>query len=296
MIRMSHLIRTLCVTAFASVAVSTVLPTLTHAAGESGARSQSAALPAGAVAVVNGVAIPQSALDDTVRKVTANGAPDAPQLRAALRDGLIARELLRQQAVHDHFDKRPEVAQAPEAEKTDMAIRAWLEANVRAADPTERQIKARYTTVNAELGQYEFKPQLIVVADQAAAQNAIAQLKAGQTFDAVAKQVSLAPSKANGGQMPWVSFKTPVVDGKTRGVPTDVAQALAQLQVGGVAPQPVKSDDAWVVVKLQDKRPMKVQSYAEVKDEIRRQLKAEALDAAVNQRVQSLASRATIVR
>ncbi|CAG9191929.1 Parvulin-like peptidyl-prolyl isomerase [Paraburkholderia tropica] len=295
MIRMSNLIRTLCVTAFTSVAVSTALPTLTHAAGEPSAASSSA-LPAGAIAVVNGVAIPQSALDEIARKVAANGAPDAPQLRVALRDGLIARELLRQQAVHDHFDTRPEVAQAAEGEKTDVAVRAWLEANVHPAEPTERQIKARYDAVNAELGQNEFKPQLIVVADQAAAQNVIAQSKAGQAFDALARQYSVAPSKANGGQMPWVSFKTPVVDGKTRGVPTEVAQAISQLQVGGVAPQPVKSGDAWVVVKLQDKRPMKVQSYAEVKEEIRRQLKAESLDAAVNQRVQALASRATIVR
>ncbi|MDR3095555.1 MAG: peptidyl-prolyl cis-trans isomerase [Paraburkholderia sp.] len=297
---MFPLIRTLCASAVVSVALSTALPTLTHAQGvaaPASAVTASQTLPAGAVAVVNGVEIPQSALDSAVSTaVSRNGDVDTPQLRAALKQQLIIREVLRQQAVRAHYDQRPEVAQASDSQKADLEIQAWLQDNVHVADPGEREIRARYSRVNAELGKYEYKPQFIVLADQAVAKAVIEQAKAGKPFDALARQYSIVPSKENGGEMPWVSFKTPVVEGKTRGVPVAVARVLAQLPVGGVAPQPLQSGQAWVVVKLQDKRAMKVQSFDEVKDQIRRQMMAESMDAGAAKLVKSLVQSATIVQ
>jgi peptidyl-prolyl cis-trans isomerase C len=294
MSRTSHLIRTLCASAFISAALSTALPNLTYAQAASAAAQ---ALPAGAMAVVNGVQIPQSALDDAVRTaMSSSGAPDSPQLRAALKEQLIVREVLRQQAERAHYDQRPEVAQAAADQKVDVEIRAWMQDNVHTPEPTERQIRARYNSVNAELGKYEYKPQFIVLADQTVAQDVLKQALAGQPFDALARQYSIVPSKANGGEMPWVSFKTPVVEGKTRGVPVDVARVLAQLPVGGVSPQPVRSGAAWVIVKLEDKRPNKVQPLGEVRDQIRREIMAESMDAGAAKLVKSLVQNATIVQ
>ena len=302
MSRMSPLIRTLCASAFVSVALNAVLPALARAQDLPAAASQampaaSKDLPAGAVAVVNGVQIPQSAMDDAVRTAVSRGSDvDTPQLRAALKQQLIIREVLRQQAVRAHYDQRPEVAQAAEDQKVDVEIQAWLQDNVHVPEPTERQIRARYNSVNTELGKYEYKPQFVVLADQAVAKDVIAQAKAGKPFDALARKYSIVPSKENGGEMPWVSFKTPVVEGKTRGVPVDVARMLAQLPVGGVAPQPVQSGQAWVVVKLEDKRAMNVQSYSDVKDQIRRQIIAESMDAGAAKLVKSLVQSAKIVQ
>lgn len=296
MSRMSPLIRTLCASAFVSVAFSAALPTFAYAQDVPPAAASSG-LPAGAVAVVNGVQIPQSALDSAVTTAVSRGSDvDTPQLRAALKQQLIIREVLRQQAEKAHYDQRPEVAQAPADQKVDVEIQAWLQDNVHAPQPTESQIRQRYSSVNAELGKYEYKPQFVVLADQAVAKDVIAQARAGTPFDALARKYSIVPSKENGGEMPWVSFKTPVVDGKTRGVPVDVARVLAQLPVGGVAPQPVQSGQAWVVVRLEDKRPMKVQSFSEVKDQIRRQIIAESMDTGAAKLVKSLVQSATIVQ
>ncbi len=302
MSRMSPLIRTLCASAIVSVALNAALPALAHAQDLPASAPQTSptdaqGLPAGAVAVVNGVQIPQSAMEDAVRTAVSRGSDvDTPQLRAAIKQQLIIREVLRQQAVRAHYDQRPEVAQAAEDQKVDVEIQSWLQDNVHAPEPTERQIRARYDSVNTELGKYEYKPQFVVLADQAVAKDVIAQARAGQPFDALARKYSIVPSKENGGEMPWVSFKTPVVAGKTRGVPVDVARMLAQLPVGGVAPQPVQSGQAWVVVRLEDKRPMKVQAYSDVKDQIRRQIIAESMDAGAAKLVKSLVQSATIVQ
>lgn len=311
MSRLSPLMRTLCASAFVSVALSVALPTLTHAQALSAPASQalpgaaapgapaaaSNGLPAGAVAVVNGVQIPQAALDSAVSTAVSRGGDvDTPQLRAAIKQQLIIREVLRQQAVRAHYDERPEVGQVAGDQKVDVEIRSWLQDNVHVPEPTESQIRARYNSVNGELGKYEYKPQFVVLADQAVAKDVIAQAKAGQPFDALARKYSIVPSKENGGEMPWVSFKTPVVEGKTRGVPVDVARLLAQLPVGGVSPQPVQSGQAWVVVKLEDKRPMKVEAYNDVKDQIRRQIIAESMDTGAAKLVKSLVQSATIVQ
>jgi peptidyl-prolyl cis-trans isomerase C len=296
MSRTSQWIRTLCLVSFASVAVSTLLPTLSHAADAPGAAAQAAPLPAGAAALVNGQVIPQSALDEVVRNVmNGTGLPDSPQLRAKVKDDLVARELLRQQAARAHYDQRPEVAQAADGDKTDAAIRAWIGDNVHAPAVTDSAIKARYDAAITTFGKDEYQPQVIVTADQASANAAIAGLKAGQSFAALALQYGVGATKANGGEMPWVSFKLPLTEGNTHGVPMPLAKLITSLQPGQTAPQPLQAGDGWLVVRLEGKRAMKVPSFNDAKDDIRRTLQGEGMQAAVAQRVAELARSATIV-
>jgi peptidyl-prolyl cis-trans isomerase C len=63
MFRLNNMIRAVCVTAFASVALGTVAPSFAHAADAPASTSA-----AGTVAIVNGVALPQSQLDAATRK------------------------------------------------------------------------------------------------------------------------------------------------------------------------------------------------------------------------------------
>jgi parvulin-like peptidyl-prolyl isomerase len=293
MSRMSQWIRTLCLVSFASVAASTLLPTLSHAAN---AAAPSAALPAGAVALVNGQVVSQSALDEAVRNVVSRtGLPDTPQLRAQLKDDLIGRELLRQQAVRAHYDQRPEVSQAPDAEKTDVEIRAWVLDNVRPTEVTDSAIKARYDAVIKTFGKEEYKPQVIAVADEGTANTVLAAVKSGQPFAELAKQYGMGATKATGGEMPWVSFKLPLTEGNTHGVPMPLAQLITSLQPGETAQQPLKAGDGWLIVRLENRRPMQVPAFNAAKDDIRRQLQDEGMQASLGQRVAELARDAQIV-
>nr|WP_254208688.1 peptidylprolyl isomerase [Burkholderia multivorans] len=59
-------------------------------------------------------------------------------------------------------------------------------------------------------------------------------MEAGKSFESLARQYSIAPSRDSGGELPWMSFKTPATEGKTGGLPVAVAQALEKPPVGAV--------------------------------------------------------------
>ncbi|MDR6498865.1 parvulin-like peptidyl-prolyl isomerase [Burkholderia ambifaria] len=51
----------------------------------------------------------------------------------------------------------------------------------------------------------------------------MSELKAGKSFEGLARQYSIAPSRDSGGELPWVSFTTPATKGKTSGLPVVIA-------------------------------------------------------------------------
>jgi peptidyl-prolyl cis-trans isomerase C len=96
--------------------------------------------------------------------------------------------------------------------------------------------------------------------------------------------IPMAPSKAAGGEMSWISFKLPLEEGKTQGLPLPVAQAVAQLPVGAVTPAAIPviqgSGTLYVVAKLDAKRPTVVPGFNQARDTIRQQLQPLAVEKA----------------
>ena len=132
-----------------------------------------------------------------------------------------------------------------------------------------------------------YKPRIIAVTDDATATTVLAKLKSGTSFEALARQYSVAPGKASGGELPWVSFRAPLSEGKTQGLPLAVAQAITQLPAGGVTPAAIATGEAGnatrVIVRLDAKRPTQVPPFDQAKDTIRQQLQALALEKAAAQ-------------
>lgn len=60
------------------------------------------------VATVNGIAITSAALEHAVKLNVAQGRPDTPELRRVLRDELINREVLAQEAARRGVERSPE--------------------------------------------------------------------------------------------------------------------------------------------------------------------------------------------
>ncbi|MGN5479997.1 peptidylprolyl isomerase [Cupriavidus basilensis] len=171
-------------------------------------------LPAAHAASVNGVAIPDSQVTATLQQAHL---PDTPRARSAITQQLIARELFRQEAVKDKsLESRADVQQAIRDARTAILTQAWLKDRIKPAPVTDADVKARYDAIVATLGDKEYKARLIQVGDEASAKAALARIKGGEDFAKVAEAVSLAPSKANGGQMDWISFKVPAQEGKTQ--------------------------------------------------------------------------------
>jgi peptidyl-prolyl cis-trans isomerase C len=238
--------------------------------------------PAGSAAVVNGVAISDQRLQQAVQQATQNGTPDTPQLRAALKSQLVALEVIRQQALKNAtvYEKRPDTRKAIQEAKDSVITQAYLKDAIKPAPVTDDMVRAQFNTIIDSLGQNEYKARLIQVGDEEAAKNILAQLKAGKDFAALAGQASLAPNKARGGELEWVSFKLPVQEGKTQNLPLPIAQAITQLTPGAVTPAPVVVNGAFYVIRLDQMRPTQVPQYDSVKAPLRQTLERQALEKA----------------
>lgn len=261
-----------------------------QAADDSGSGAATG-LPPGTLAVVNGVPIAQTQLDDALRVARQ---PDTPQMRQFFTQELIVREVLRQSAEKDGYDRRPEVVQAANTAKASAEAELYLRDNLRLDPITDAQVKARYDEVVSMMGKEEYKVRIISVADDRTARTVLEKLRAGVSFDELVRMYSVASSKESGGEMPWITFRVPVVEGRSQGVPVAVAEAVSHLEVGAVTQEPVVVDNLRVIVRLDAKRATQVPAFDEVKDDIRRQLHIVALNKARADVVGNLMQAATI--
>jgi parvulin-like peptidyl-prolyl isomerase len=253
--------------------------------------SASAALPSGVVARVNGISIQQSDLDAAVR---ASGQPDTPALRASLKNQLIARELFRQAAQKQHYDARADVEAIVEQAKTAAMMQAYLRDVVKPAPVSDADVKARYDSIVASLGENEYKASAIAVKDEATAKSVLDQLKKGGDFAQLAKQYSKGPNAAQGGALNWVSFKTPIVAGQTQNWPQPLAEALVKLPQGAVSSAPVQVGDAYWILRADQVRKTQVPTFDQSKDALRKELEQVSLAKATAQVVTELVKTAHI--
>lgn len=245
-------------------------------------------------ASVNGVAIPDTAVTTALQQARI---PDTPQARQAITQQLVARELFRQEAAKDKaLAGRADVQQATREARDNILTQAWLKDHIKPAPVTDAAVKARYDAIVASLGDKEYKARLIQVADDATAKAALARIKGGEDFATVAQEVSLAPSKVNGGEMDWISFKVPAQEGKTQNLPLPIAQALAALPAGGVTAAPVAWNNQQFLMKMDEVRPTQLPDFNTVKPGIQQALQAQELQRATAALVTQLLAKAKITQ
>ena len=234
-------------------------------------------LPDGTLAIVNGVSIPQTRLTDAMR---AAHQADTPEMRRLFKQELIAREVLRQNAEKQRYDTRPAVQEAVMASKAAAETELYLRDNIRPQPINDAQVKARYDAIVSSMGEEEYKLRILSVADDASAAKVLERLKGGEAFDRLVREYSIASSQEDNGAMPWVSFKTPAVEGKTQGVPLPIAKAIPRVPVGGYTTEPIALDNVRVIVKVEGRRPAHAPGFEQMKDAIRAQLQVAALKSA----------------
>lgn len=226
------------------------------------------------VAVVNGVAIDKSELDNTVRQyVQSSGGKvqDSPALREDIKERLIGRELLIQEATRRGLDKSAAFTDRMQRAKGDLLQDAWEADEVKNHPVTEEQIKSTYDNWAAQLkGAKEIHVRQIVVDSEAEANKLIAQLKKGGSFEAVAKARSKDPAaKQSGGDMGWANLATLQ--------PPQLADVLKTIGKGQISSQPLRSGLGWHIFKVEDTRPAAVPSYDQIKPQIARDLQMREL-------------------
>src|SRR6476646_3104554 len=86
----------------------------------------------GPVAKVNGVAISQQHLEILVKNLVAQGRPDTPEMREALKQQMINRELMVQEAVRRGLDKNPEISARLAFTRQDVLSTAFVQESLKA--------------------------------------------------------------------------------------------------------------------------------------------------------------------
>jgi peptidyl-prolyl cis-trans isomerase C len=233
------------------------------------ALAQSKAAPA-PVATVNGKAIPQNRADALMAGQAAQGQPDSPELRQAVKEELVRREILAQEAIKKGFDKKADVMAQVELARQGVLIGAYLNDFVRSNPITDDQIKKEYEGIKTQLGDKEYKARHILVEKEDDAKAIIEKLKKGEKFDDLAKQSKDPGSKDKGGDLGWAtraSYVKPFSD------------AMAKLEKGKTTEAPVKSDFGWHVIQLEDTRELKAPDYDQVKGQLAQRLQQQQVQA-----------------
>jgi peptidyl-prolyl cis-trans isomerase C len=229
------------------------------------------AIPAFAqtVATVNGTAIPQARADVMIAEQKTQGAPDSDQLRNAVKEELVRREVLAQEARKKGMEKSGSVTAQIELARQAVLIRAYLQDYVKAHPVTEADVKAEYEKIKSQLGDKEYKARHILVEKEEEAKAIIARLDKGEKFDELAKQSKDPGSKDKGGDLGWAN---------PAGFVKPFSEALVKLEKGKYSATPVKTEFGYHVIKVEDSRALKAPTYDEVKPQLKQRLEQQSVE------------------
>ena len=223
------------------------------------------ALPASAqnAAIVNGKAIPSIRVDEFVAALTQQGRPDTPELRTAVRDELIAREIFVQEAERKGLTRNPETQRQLESARQDILIRALIRDSLKTNPVTDADVKAEYDKLAKASGGQEYRARHILVESEAEAKAIIDQLKKGAKFEELAKKSKDPGSAQKGGDLDWNAPSTFV---------KPFAEALVKLEKGQTTEIAIKTDFGWHVIRLDDVREPQAPPLEQVKPQIQQEL------------------------
>jgi peptidyl-prolyl cis-trans isomerase C len=235
-----------------------------------------------AIATVNGVPVPKARADLLVLQQQARGTPDSAQTRAAVRENLINREVVSQEAQKSGVGKSAAIRHQLEMARQQIMIDAYIANWLKKNPVSDAELKKEYERVKAQQGDKEYKARHILVETEEQAKKLIAEIKDGGKFDELASRSSMDPgTKERGGDLDW---NTPAVFDKA------FSDAMVKLDKGEYTEAPVRSRFGYHVIRLDDVRDVKFPSFEEVKPRIQQQL----VQNRVNEMVKGLRAKAKI--
>jgi peptidyl-prolyl cis-trans isomerase C len=249
------------------IAISAALAMSTAAAADKDPKAAAAAPKT--VATVNGKAIPGNRADVLLASQLAQGQAKTPELEAAVREELVRREVLAQEAVKKGVDKKADIQGQIELARQGVLIGAYLNEYARGVKVTDDDVKKEYEGIRGALGDKEYKARHILVEKEGEAKDIIDKLKKGEKFEDLAKASKDPGSRERGGDLGWAN--------KASYVPA-FAEAMAKLEKGKYTEAPVHSNFGWHVIQLDDVRDLKAPSLDEVKPQIIQRLRQQAVE------------------
>ncbi|WP_347713649.1 peptidyl-prolyl cis-trans isomerase [uncultured Fretibacterium sp.] len=205
-------------------------------------------------------------IDQVIRMMGPQGAMmyDNPQGRRAVLDELVSMHLFALKGAEEKLDQTPEFKTAVETFRNQSLARAAIDASLKDVTASDEEAKKFYDEHPDQFTQPErVHVRHVLISDDVTSADAIAKiqadLKAGVSFDEVAKSRSLCPSAAQGGDLGEVS--------KGQMVPEFEAAAFALKNPGDLS-EPVKTQFGWHIIRLEGRTPSSVEPFDTVKPQL----------------------------
>ena len=212
---------------------------------------------------------PKTYFDYLLKERLAQGQPDTPELRNAIREELNTRELLVREAKKKGLEKTPDVKNQMDLAGQTVLVRAYVGDWLKSNPVSDAALHKEYDAIKAQMGDKEYKVRHILVEKEDEAKEIIAALQKGEKFEKLAERSKDPGSKANGGDLDWNApgnFVKPFSD------------AMVKLPKGKFTTVPVQTQFGWHVIEVDDIRDAKIPSFEEVKPQLSQRLQGQALD------------------
>jgi peptidyl-prolyl cis-trans isomerase C len=214
--------------------------------------------------------VPRARADLLMRQQGARGMPDNEQTRALVRDELINRKVLVQEAQKSGVAKQPEVQAQLDMARQEVLVGAYIREWVTKHPVSDADVQREYDRAKAQAGDKEYKARHILVETEEQAKSLIAELKKGGKFDELASKNSKDPGSAQrGGDLDW---NVPGTYDK------QFADELVKLEKGKYTEAPVRTRFGFHIIQLDDVRPVKFPPLNEVRQRISQQITQGKID------------------
>ncbi|HWA14532.1 MAG TPA: peptidylprolyl isomerase [Burkholderiales bacterium] len=227
-------------------------------------------------AIVNGVPIPEARVEFVAKGQIAQSQgqqEDTPEFRDNVREILITREVLYQEAIKRKLDKNPDYVTQLDLAKQQIILGLLIDDLGRTLKPSDADLRKEYDRVKAQTGGdagKQYKARHILVKDEAEAKQVIADLAKGGDFAKLAQEKTQDPgSKDTGGELEWSEAEVYV---------EPFANALKSLKKGETTPEPVQTPYGYHVIRLDDVRTKAFPEFDAVKNQIAQSLAGKVRD------------------
>lgn len=236
------------------------------------AQAQDKAAPAKAAAAAPAAGkelYPKAYFDVMLKERLAQGQPDSPEMRNAIRDELNTRELLVREAKKKGLDKNSDIKTQMDLTAQTVLVRAYVADWAKANPIPDAALRKEYDTIKAQIGDKEYHVRHILVEKEDEAKEIIVALQKGDKFETLAVRSKDPGSKDKGGDLDWnapANFVKPF------------SEAMVKLDKGKFTATPVQTQFGWHVIKVDDIRDAKVPSFDEVKPQLQQRMQGQYLD------------------
>jgi len=217
------------------------------------------------VATVNGTPITKGLFDLSLKAAIAQGQKDTPQLREAIKNELINRQLIVQEVLREGLEKNVDLEDQIAQMRQNLYLQVYIDEYLKKDPITDQELLEEYNKQKQYLGggdtATQYKVSQIALRSESESILVISRLQTGESFAKVAKDVSLdAATKAQGGLVGWVASQQ---------LAPQIANVLVSLAKGSFTKTPIKVGDAWVIVRLDDARSGKIASFETSKNQLK---------------------------